>query len=135
MRRRKFITLLGGAAAAWPLTAGAQQPERMRRIGMLFASTPDDSGFQTWIGALIKALAQVGWTEGRNLRIDTRWATANPDAIRGHATELVALRRRGRRLRHPLKKVDGIRARAGRHPRAGIDRACAGCKPEEKANG
>ena len=91
MRRRKFITLLGGAAAAWPLTAGAQQPERMRRIGMLFASTPDNSGFQTWIGALIKALAQVGWTEGRNLRIDTRWATANPDAIRGHATELVAL--------------------------------------------
>ena len=91
MRRREFITLLGGAAAAWPLAAHAQQPERVRRIGILLATTADDADFQAWVGAFLQALALLGWTIGRNVRIDTRWATANAGEIRRHAAELVAL--------------------------------------------
>jgi ABC-type uncharacterized transport system substrate-binding protein len=91
MRRRQFITLLGGAAVAWPLTARAQQGERVRRIGVLLATAADDAEAQTRVGAFLQALALLGWTDGRNLRIDTRWATANPDELRRHATELVAL--------------------------------------------
>jgi putative ABC transport system substrate-binding protein len=91
MRRREFITLLGGAAVPWPLAAGAQQPERMRRIGVLLPAAEDDTEFQTWVGAFVQALALLGWTIGRNVRIDTRWATINADAIRRHAAELVAL--------------------------------------------
>ena len=91
MRRREFITLLGGAAAAWPLAARAQQPERMRRIGILLATTADDVEFQAWVGAFLQALALLGWTIGRNVRIDTRWATANAGEIRRHAAELAAL--------------------------------------------
>jgi putative ABC transport system substrate-binding protein len=91
MRRREFITLLGGAAAAWPLAAQAQQPERMRRIGILLAATADDAEFQAWVGAFLQALALLGWTIGRNVRIDTRWATANAGEIRRHAAELAAL--------------------------------------------
>ena len=90
MRRREFITLLGGAAA-WPLVARAQQPERMRQVGMLLSGTADDAGFQTWVGAFLQGLAQSGWVIGRNVRIETRWAGANVDAIRKHAAELVAL--------------------------------------------
>jgi len=91
MRRREFITLLGGAAAAWPVVARAQQPARMRRIGVLLPATSDDSEYQAWVGAFLQGLALLGWTIGRNVRIDTRWATANADEIRKHATELVAL--------------------------------------------
>jgi putative tryptophan/tyrosine transport system substrate-binding protein len=91
MRRREFITLLGGAAAAWPLAARAQQPERMRRIGILLATTADDVEFQAWVGAFLQALALLGWTIGRNVRIDTRWAGAKADDIRKHAAELAAL--------------------------------------------
>ena len=91
MRRREFITLLGGAAAAWPLAARAQQPERMRRVGVLLPAAADDSQFQTWVGAFLQALALLGWSIGRNVRIDTRWATANAETIRSHAAELVAL--------------------------------------------
>jgi putative ABC transport system substrate-binding protein len=91
MIRRQFITLLGGAAAAWPLAARAQQPERMRRIGILLAATADDAEFQAWVGAFLQALALLGWTIGRNVRIDTRWATANAGEIRRHAAELAAL--------------------------------------------
>jgi putative ABC transport system substrate-binding protein len=90
MRRREFITLLCGAAV-WPLAARAQQPERMRRIGILLAATADDAEFQAWVGAFLQALALLGWTIGRNVRIDTRWATANAGEIRRHATELAAL--------------------------------------------
>jgi putative ABC transport system substrate-binding protein len=90
MKRREFITLLGGAAA-WPLTARAQQPERVRRIGILLAAAADDSQFQTWVGAFLQALALLGWTIGRNVRIDTRWATTNAAEIRRHAAELAAL--------------------------------------------
>src|SRR4249920_809556 len=91
MKRREFITLFGGAAAAWPLAARAQQPERMRRIGILLATTADDVEFQAWVGAFLQALALLGWTIGRNVRIDTRWATANAGEIRRHAAELAAL--------------------------------------------
>jgi len=91
VRRREFITLLGGAAAAWPLTARAQQAERMRRIGVLLAAAADDAEFQARIGAFLQGLQQLGWTDGRNVRIDTRWATTNADDIRRHAAELAAL--------------------------------------------
>jgi putative ABC transport system substrate-binding protein len=91
MRRREFITLLGGAAATWPLAASAQQGEGMRRIGMLLPATADDPEFQARVGAFLQALALLGWTIGRNVRIDTRWATANAPDIRRHAAELAAL--------------------------------------------
>jgi putative ABC transport system substrate-binding protein len=91
MKRREFVTLLGGAVATWPLAARAQQPERMRRIGILLAATADDTEFQAWVGAFLQALALLGWTIGRNVRIDTRWATANAGEIRRHAAELAAL--------------------------------------------
>jgi putative ABC transport system substrate-binding protein len=88
MRRREFITLLGGSAA-WPLVARAQQSERMRRIGVLMYLAPDDAESQARIGAFTQTLMQLGWSDGHNLQIDTRWATA--DDIRKHAAELVAL--------------------------------------------
>jgi putative ABC transport system substrate-binding protein len=73
MKRRDFITLLGGAAVAWPLAARAQQPERMRRIGVLIPTAADDVEGQARFAALLQGLVQLGWAEGRNLRIDTRW--------------------------------------------------------------
>jgi putative ABC transport system substrate-binding protein len=90
MKRRAFITLLGGAAAM-PLVARAQQPERMRRIGVLLPSTADDPEYQARVAAFHQGLQQSGWSIGRNVRIDTRWATANADDIRRHAAELAAL--------------------------------------------
>jgi ABC-type uncharacterized transport system substrate-binding protein len=90
MRGRKFITLLGGAAT-WPLAARTQQPERVRRIGVLMASAADDSENQARMAAFLQGLAQLGWTDGRNVRIDTRWATTNADDLRRHAAELAAL--------------------------------------------
>jgi putative tryptophan/tyrosine transport system substrate-binding protein len=89
IRRRQFITLLGGSAA-WPLAARAQQGERIRRIGVLLPAAADDPRFQTLVGAFLQGLQQSGWTIGRNVRIDIRWGTANADAIRRHAAELVA---------------------------------------------
>ncbi len=91
MKRRQFITVLGGAAATWPFVASAQQGERVRRIGVLLPGTADDPEFQARVGAFLQALALLGWTIGRNVRIDTRWATANAAEIRRHAAELVAL--------------------------------------------
>jgi putative ABC transport system substrate-binding protein len=91
MRRREFITLLGGAAVTWPLTARAQQSDRMRRIGVLVPATANDAGFQTRITAFLQVLQQLGWSDGHNMRIDTRWAGANADGIRRHAAELAAL--------------------------------------------
>jgi putative ABC transport system substrate-binding protein len=90
MRRRDFITLLGGAAAPWPLAVRAQQGERMRRIGVLLLAAADDPEYQTRIGAFLQELAQSGWSIGRNVGIDARWA-ANAADIRRHAAELVAL--------------------------------------------
>src|SRR5262245_27561654 len=89
MQRREFITLLGSAAATWPLAARAQQGEPMRRIGVLMNVTADDAEGQARLAAFAQALKQLGWSDDRNLRIDTHWATA--DDIRKHAAELVAL--------------------------------------------
>jgi putative tryptophan/tyrosine transport system substrate-binding protein len=90
MRRREFIMLLGGAAA-WPFAARAQQGERMRRIGVLMPSAADDAEYQARLTAFLQGLAQLGWLDGRNVRIDTRWAVADADRIRKYAAELVAL--------------------------------------------
>jgi putative tryptophan/tyrosine transport system substrate-binding protein len=92
MRRREFITLLGGAAAAWPLAARAQQPDRMRLIGVLMAYAESDSTAQSWLAAFRAALAKLGWTEGSNLRIELRWSAADADRMRTLAKELVDLR-------------------------------------------
>src|SRR3974390_1045012 len=91
MRRREFITVIGGATAAWPLAARAQQPERVRRIGVLLPAAADDAEYQARVGAFIQGLALLGWTIGRNVRIDTRWATTNAADVRRHAAELAAL--------------------------------------------
>jgi putative tryptophan/tyrosine transport system substrate-binding protein len=90
VKRREFITLLGGAAA-WPFAARAEQAERMRRIGVLMAATADDPEYQPRMRAFQQGLALLGWTEGRNVRVDTRWAGTNADDIRKHAVELAAL--------------------------------------------
>jgi ABC-type uncharacterized transport system substrate-binding protein len=89
--RRTFITLLGGAAAVWPLAARAQQGERARRIGVLMPFAAADPIGQTRVAAFLQGLQQSGWEVGRNLRIDIRWSGANPDDIRKDAAELVAL--------------------------------------------
>jgi hypothetical protein len=91
MRRREFITLVGGAAAAWPLEARAQQGQRMRRIGVLTNLASDDPAQQSRVLAFAQALAQSGWTEGRNVRIDIRWSATDPERVRRYAAELVAL--------------------------------------------
>src|SRR3981081_2593618 len=91
MKRRAFIALLGAAAVAWPLAGRAQQADRVRRIGILLPASADDPHFQAWVGAFLQGLALSGWTIGRNVRVDTRWATANAAEIRRHAAELAAL--------------------------------------------
>jgi ABC-type uncharacterized transport system substrate-binding protein len=91
MRRREFITLIVGAAAAWPLAARAQQPERVRRIGVLVGFAADDPAAQRRVLAFAQALAQLGWTDGRNARIEIRWSAGDPERIRRYAAELVAL--------------------------------------------
>jgi hypothetical protein len=92
MRRREFIALLGGAAAAWPRAGQAQQLERMRRIGVLLPASADDPDYQTRVSALAQGLALLGWNIGRNIRIDIRWARGDPEQLRRYAEELVALR-------------------------------------------
>jgi len=91
MRRREFVGLCGAVAATWPIALRAQQGERVRRIGVLMASTLDDPESQARIAAFQQSLQQLGWIDGRNVSIDTRWATTNPDDIRRHAAELAAL--------------------------------------------
>jgi putative tryptophan/tyrosine transport system substrate-binding protein len=90
VRRREFITLLGGAAA-WPLVAGAQQSDRMRRIGVLMSLAADDPEAKARLAAFIQGLQQLGWIDGRNLRIETRWSAGNANDTRKYAAELVAL--------------------------------------------
>src|SRR5688572_19645035 len=89
MRRREFITLFGGAAAVWPLAAHAQ--ERVRRVGVLMHSTPDESEAQARIAAFLQGLQGAGWEVGRNLRIDTCWSSGDIVRLQKNAAELVAL--------------------------------------------
>ena len=91
MRRREFISLLGSVGAAWPLLARAQQPERTRRIGVLMPSAADDAEFQARMTAFVQGIAQLGWLDRRNVRIDTRWGVADADRIRKYGAELLAL--------------------------------------------
>ncbi|SRR5258708_33381103 len=91
MNRREFITLLGGAAAAWPLVARAQQPDRVRRIGALLPWPADDAEGQSRLTTFAQALQQLGWTVGQNVRIDYRWGDGKADTMRRNAAELVAL--------------------------------------------
>ena len=91
MKRRDFIAGLGGAAV-WPAVSRGQPREHVRHIGIIVPAPADSSEYQTWIGAFPQGLAQLGWTIGRNIRIDIRWATAKAAEIRRHATELVALK-------------------------------------------
>jgi putative ABC transport system substrate-binding protein len=78
IRRREFITLLGGAAAAWPLAARAQQGDRVRRIGLLMPYDENDPVAKTFVSAFIQSLAGLGWTDGRNVRMDLRWHGDEP---------------------------------------------------------
>jgi putative tryptophan/tyrosine transport system substrate-binding protein len=91
MKRREFITLLGGAAAAWPLTARAQQPDRMRLIGVLTSQVADDPESMARLTAFIQRLQELGWTDGRNIRIDYRWAAGDAERGRRYTAELAAL--------------------------------------------
>jgi putative ABC transport system substrate-binding protein len=91
MRRRELITLVG-VVAAWPITTRAQQGERMRRIAVLLPAAANDPEFQAWVSAFLQGLQQSGWIIGRNVQIDTHWATTNPAEIHRNAAELVALK-------------------------------------------
>jgi putative tryptophan/tyrosine transport system substrate-binding protein len=89
--RREFITLIGGTAVAWPLGARAQQGERVRRIGVLMYAAPDDPGGQALLAPFLQRLKQLGWSDGRNMRIDYRWGGGDPNLVRRYTAELVAL--------------------------------------------
>jgi putative ABC transport system substrate-binding protein len=91
IRRRDFITLLGGTVAAWPLATRAQQPGRMRRIGVIMHLAADDAEGQARLTGFLQSLQELGWTSGRNVQIDYRWAADDPERYRRYAAELVAL--------------------------------------------
>jgi putative tryptophan/tyrosine transport system substrate-binding protein len=91
MRRRDFITLLSGAAVAWPHVAGAQQPDRMRRVGVLMVGDEADPERKGWLSQFVQTLADSGWKEGGNLRLDVRWAGSTAERIPALSNELVAL--------------------------------------------
>src|SRR5262245_15944355 len=91
IRRREFITLFGGAAAAWPLAARAQQPERMRRIGVLSTLPADDAEWQARLAAFLQGLQALRWTVGQNVRIDYRLGADNAERVRGQVAEIGAL--------------------------------------------
>src|SRR6266550_4219752 len=93
IQRREFITLLTGAAAAWPLAARAQQqPARMRRVAILMPYPPTDVEFRARVQLLRDELAKLGWTRDRNIQFDERWTTDNMDLVRAHAANIVELR-------------------------------------------
>jgi hypothetical protein len=133
VKRRAFITLLGGAAA-WPLAARAQQGERMRRIGVLMSVAAGDPEGQARLVAFVQGLQEQGWTVGRNVQLDIRWAAGEPDLFRRYAAELVALAPdvilgavtssvralvgshsspRCDQIREPLARVEGARLHRG----------------------
>jgi putative ABC transport system substrate-binding protein len=90
MRRREFIALIGSAAAGWPLAAGAQQPQRMRQIGVLISTREDDPEAQQRVALLRQGLKELGWTEGRNINVDYRWVGGDAARAKTHAAELVS---------------------------------------------
>jgi putative ABC transport system substrate-binding protein len=92
MRRREFITIVGVTAAAWPVTARAQQSDRMRRIGILMPYPPSDTEWKSRVGALQQELQRLGWTRGRNIEFDERWTTDALDLVRANAANLVELK-------------------------------------------
>src|ERR1700687_2381376 len=92
MRRREFIPLLGGAAAAGPVTDRAQQTDNVRRIGVLMGWEENDPDAKVWLSGFVQGLAELGWTDGRDARIDVRWAADNIDRMRMFAKELVDLK-------------------------------------------
>jgi ABC-type uncharacterized transport system substrate-binding protein len=91
MRRREFITLLGGAAAAWPLAAGAQERERMRRIGVLMNGAATEANLQSYVAAFAQGLRQLGWIEGQSIRIDVRWNAGDAALAKTYAAQLIGL--------------------------------------------
>jgi len=91
MRRRDFIKVIAGSLADWPLAVRAQQPDQMRRIGVLISTASDDPVGQARVATFLQGLRQLGWTDGRNMRIDTRWVSNNVDNGRKYAAELIAL--------------------------------------------
>jgi putative tryptophan/tyrosine transport system substrate-binding protein len=91
IKRREFITLLSGAAAVWPLGAPAQQDERIRRVGVLMNLAAEDPESQRRVTAFVQGLQELGWTDGRNVQIETRWGASDPERNRRYAAELVAL--------------------------------------------
>src|SRR5262245_64233518 len=91
MKRREFIALIGGAAAAWPLAARAQQGSGVRRIGVLMSASENDPEYQAFLAALRERLQKVGWAEGRNIQLDYRWVGLDTEATRRFAKELVVL--------------------------------------------
>jgi putative tryptophan/tyrosine transport system substrate-binding protein len=91
MKRRDFITLVGGAAAAWTLAARAQQPDRMRRIGVLMSGAATATTSQSYVAMFVEALRQLGWTEGQNLRVDIRWNAGDAQLTRIYAAQLIGL--------------------------------------------
>jgi len=91
MKRRAFITLLGGTVAAWPLAARAQQPDRMRRIGMLMSASENDTEYQSLLATFRDELRKMGWEQGRNIGIDYRWKAVDEKSRQQLAKELVAL--------------------------------------------
>jgi putative ABC transport system substrate-binding protein len=91
LKRRQVITLLGGAAAAWPFVAAAQPREPMRRVGVLMNGAEEDPIYRVYVAAFLQALQRLGWREGQNLRIDLRWPTGDPERIATYAAELVGM--------------------------------------------
>ena len=91
MRRREFIMLLSCAAATWPLAGYAQQPDGVRRIGVLMPLAESDPSIKRQLAAFVRQLQELGWTEGRNLRIDYRWAAGDAERMQAFAKELVTL--------------------------------------------
>src|SRR5258707_15697483 len=91
MRRREFIAGLGGALAAWPLAARAQQANRVRRIGVLMTYDENDPGAKAFLSGFWQGLSELGWSDGRNLRTEIRWAAGNVDRMRPLAKELIDL--------------------------------------------
>ena len=91
MKRREFITLLGGAVAAWPLGARAQQPGRVRRIGILMNNVATDPLYQSYVAAFVQALRDLGWVDGQNIHVDVRWNAGNAERARAYAAELIGL--------------------------------------------